>query len=192
MEGRTIPLSRGVGEWISEETFFSRRPSASSSRCDGAGSKTTGGTGTQGRAGAQARRGPGLLRVRPPVDAVEEPAGVIISYGDDGEPVSVEFLDAAERGLTSANQVSVTVETAAQQLAPSWRRGELRRGSRPASSRPCIPCTLQDDFLAPFRAQPEDYFLPPVGAQRVHRATVGCGHRTDPFFIRTRDGALLG
>lgn len=60
-----------------------------------------------------------LLRDRPPVDAVEEPAGVIISYADDGEPVSVEFLDAAERGLTSANEVSVTVETAARQLAPS-------------------------------------------------------------------------
>lgn len=60
-----------------------------------------------------------LLRDRPPVDAVEEPDGVIVSYGDDGEPVSVEFLDAAKRGLTSAEEVSVTVRTAAPQFTPS-------------------------------------------------------------------------
>jgi len=59
------------------------------------------------------------LRDRPPVDAVEEPEGVIVSYGDDGEPVSVEFLDAAERGLTSAEEVSVTVRAAAPQFTPS-------------------------------------------------------------------------
>lgn len=36
-----------------------------------------------------------LLRDDPPVDAVEEPGGVIVSYGADGEPVSVEFLSAS-------------------------------------------------------------------------------------------------
>ncbi len=35
------------------------------------------------------------LRDDPPVDAIEEPGGVIVSYGEDGEPVSVEFLNAS-------------------------------------------------------------------------------------------------
>jgi hypothetical protein len=47
---------------------------------------------------------------------VEEPEGVIVSYGEDGDPVSVEFMDAAERGLTSADEISVTIQTAARQF----------------------------------------------------------------------------
>ena len=42
-----------------------------------------------------------VLRNDPPVDAIEEPGGVIISYGEDGEPVSVEFLNASTRQLIS-------------------------------------------------------------------------------------------
>ncbi len=38
-----------------------------------------------------------ILRDEPPVDAIEEPGGIIVSYGDDGEPVSVEFLNANGR-----------------------------------------------------------------------------------------------
>jgi hypothetical protein len=52
-----------------------------------------------------------LLRDAPPVDALEEPGGVIISYGEDGEPVSVEFLHASVRGLVDAGEVSVTFQT---------------------------------------------------------------------------------
>lgn len=36
-----------------------------------------------------------VLRDGPPVAAVGEPGGVVVSYGDDGEPVSVEFLNAS-------------------------------------------------------------------------------------------------
>lgn len=46
-----------------------------------------------------------------PVDAVEEPGGVIISYGDDGEPVTVEFLHASERHLAQGGEVSVTLQS---------------------------------------------------------------------------------
>ncbi|MGC8960580.1 MAG: DUF2283 domain-containing protein [Chloroflexia bacterium] len=53
-----------------------------------------------------------LLRDLPPVDAVEEPGGIIISYGEDGEPVSVEFLNASARHLTHPGEVSVTFQTA--------------------------------------------------------------------------------
>ena len=51
------------------------------------------------------------LRDGAPVDSVEEPGGVIISYGEDGEPVSVEFLHASARYLTAAGEVSVTLQT---------------------------------------------------------------------------------
>jgi len=45
-----------------------------------------------------------VLRNEPPVDAVEEPGGVIVSYGEDGEPVSVEFLNASVRHLVLPGQ----------------------------------------------------------------------------------------
>ncbi len=51
-----------------------------------------------------------LIRETPPVDAVEEPGGVIISYGEDKEPVSVEFLNALARHLIRAGEVSVTLQ----------------------------------------------------------------------------------
>ena len=35
------------------------------------------------------------LREDPPADAIEEPGGIIVSYGEDGEPVSIEFLNAS-------------------------------------------------------------------------------------------------
>jgi len=51
-----------------------------------------------------------VLRDKPPVDAIEEPGGVIVSYGEDGEPVSVEFLNASVRKLLRPGEVSVTLE----------------------------------------------------------------------------------
>ena len=54
-----------------------------------------------------------LIRQMPPVDAVEEPGGVIVSYGEDKQPVSVEFLNAALRNLVHGGQISVTLEAEA-------------------------------------------------------------------------------
>jgi uncharacterized protein YuzE len=51
-----------------------------------------------------------VLRSNPPVDAIEEPGGVIVSYGEDGEPVSVEFLNASVRQLILPGEVSVTIQ----------------------------------------------------------------------------------
>ncbi len=50
------------------------------------------------------------LRDLPPVDAVEETGGVIISYGEDGEAVSVEFLHASVRHLVQTGEISVTLQ----------------------------------------------------------------------------------
>jgi len=52
-----------------------------------------------------------LLRDESPVDAIEEPGGVIVSYGEDKEPVSVEFLNASVRRLIRPSDVRVTLET---------------------------------------------------------------------------------
>jgi len=52
-----------------------------------------------------------ILRNAPPTDAIEEPGGVIVSYGEDGEPVSVEFLNASIRRLINQGEVSITLET---------------------------------------------------------------------------------
>lgn len=54
-----------------------------------------------------------VLRDNPPVDAVEEPGGVIVSYGEDGEPVSVEFLNASTRRLILPGELSLTIHTEA-------------------------------------------------------------------------------
>jgi uncharacterized protein YuzE len=51
-----------------------------------------------------------VLRSNPPVDAIEEPGGVIVSYGEDGNPVSVEFLNASVRQLILPGEVSVTIQ----------------------------------------------------------------------------------
>ncbi len=52
-----------------------------------------------------------ILRDDPPVDAIEEHGGVVISYGEDGEAVTVEFLNASARRLVSSNEVSITLQT---------------------------------------------------------------------------------
>jgi uncharacterized protein YuzE len=51
-----------------------------------------------------------VLRNNPPVDAIEEPGGVIVSYGEDGEPVRVEFLNASARELTLPGEISITIQ----------------------------------------------------------------------------------
>ncbi len=52
-----------------------------------------------------------MLRDDPPEDAVEEPGGVIVSYGSDGAPVSVEFMNASQRGLVPGGHLSVTLDS---------------------------------------------------------------------------------
>ena len=70
-----------------------------------------------------------VLRDVPPADAVEEPGGVIVNYGEDGEPVSVEFLNASVRRLIRSGELSVTLEakSAFQALRSMWRHsvGEI-------------------------------------------------------------------
>ena len=55
------------------------------------------------------------LKNEPPVDSIEETGGVIISYGQDGEPVTIEFLNASRHNLVNANGLTITLQ--AQSLA---------------------------------------------------------------------------
>ena len=52
-----------------------------------------------------------VLRDDPPVDAIEESGGVIVSYGEDGEPVSVDFLNASVRQLIQAGEINVALQS---------------------------------------------------------------------------------
>ena len=58
-----------------------------------------------------------ILRDEAPSDAIEEPGGVIVSYGEDGEPVSVEFLNASVRRLIQSGEVTITFEN--EMMVPS-------------------------------------------------------------------------
>jgi hypothetical protein len=53
-----------------------------------------------------------VLRDAPPVDALGEPKGIIIRYGEDGDPASVEFLNACARGVMKPYELQVIVQTA--------------------------------------------------------------------------------
>lgn len=50
-----------------------------------------------------------FLRDDPPVDAIEEAGGVIVSYGKDGEPVTIELMNASLHNLVTANELSITL-----------------------------------------------------------------------------------
>ena len=49
------------------------------------------------------------LRDDPPVDAVEEEGGIVISYDARGLPVSVEFLNASAHRLVKPGDPKVTL-----------------------------------------------------------------------------------
>lgn len=51
-----------------------------------------------------------ILRETPPVDAIAEPGGVIVSYDEAGEPVSVEFLNASKRQLIRPGETSLPIQ----------------------------------------------------------------------------------
>ncbi|MBE9010402.1 DUF2283 domain-containing protein [Pseudanabaenaceae cyanobacterium LEGE 13415] len=51
-----------------------------------------------------------ILRETPPVDAIAEPGGVIVSYDESGEPVSVEFLNASKRQFIRPGETSLPIQ----------------------------------------------------------------------------------
>ena len=51
-----------------------------------------------------------ILKDDPPVDSIEEPGGIIVSYGQNDEPLSVEFLNASARKWIAPGEVSIPIQ----------------------------------------------------------------------------------
>ena len=50
-----------------------------------------------------------ILREDPPVNAISEPGGVIVSYDENDEPISIEFLNASKRQLFNPGETNITI-----------------------------------------------------------------------------------
>lgn len=50
-----------------------------------------------------------VLKEEPPVNAISEPGGVIVSYSETDEPVSIEFLNASKRQLFNPEETNITI-----------------------------------------------------------------------------------
>ncbi|MEM6433331.1 MAG: DUF2283 domain-containing protein [Cyanobacteria bacterium P01_D01_bin.115] len=50
-----------------------------------------------------------MMKDIPPSNAISEPGGVIVSYDDNAEPVSIEFLNASQRKLFNPSETNLTV-----------------------------------------------------------------------------------
>ena len=51
-----------------------------------------------------------ILRDTFPVNAISEPGGVIISYDETDEPISLEFLNASQRNIIDLEQIAFTID----------------------------------------------------------------------------------
>ncbi len=52
-----------------------------------------------------------ILKETAPTNAIAEPGGVIVSYDETGEPVSVEFLNASQKQLIRPGETSLPIQT---------------------------------------------------------------------------------
>jgi uncharacterized protein YuzE len=50
-----------------------------------------------------------ILRETFPVNAISEPGGVIISYDETDEPISLEFLNASQRKIIDLEEIGLTI-----------------------------------------------------------------------------------
>ena len=50
-----------------------------------------------------------ILRDTFPVNAIFEPGGVIISYDETEEPISLEFLNASHRNIIDPEEIALTI-----------------------------------------------------------------------------------
>lgn len=50
-----------------------------------------------------------VLKELAPSNAISEPGGIIVSYDDSNEPVSIEFLNASKRQLFNPQDPKLTI-----------------------------------------------------------------------------------
>jgi uncharacterized protein YuzE len=51
-----------------------------------------------------------VLRDTFPVNSISEPGGVIISYDETAEPISLEFLNASQRNIIDPEEIALTID----------------------------------------------------------------------------------
>jgi uncharacterized protein YuzE len=51
-----------------------------------------------------------ILQDVPPVNAISEQGGVIISYDETGEPISIEFLNASQRQFINPEETALKID----------------------------------------------------------------------------------
>lgn len=52
-----------------------------------------------------------IFQDAPPVNAISEPGGMIISYDENEQPISIEFLNASKRKLINLHNLQLTIAT---------------------------------------------------------------------------------
>lgn len=52
-----------------------------------------------------------IMLNKPPSNAIAEQGGIIVSYNDNNEPTSIEFLNALKRQLLNPAEINLTIST---------------------------------------------------------------------------------
>ncbi|GBF81789.1 DUF2283 domain-containing protein [Aphanothece sacrum] len=50
-----------------------------------------------------------IMKDIPPSNAISEAGGIIISYDETGEPISIEFLNASQRKLINPQETALVI-----------------------------------------------------------------------------------
>ena len=50
-----------------------------------------------------------VLQENPPANAISEPGGIIASYSENEQPISIEFLNASKRQLFNPEEMNITI-----------------------------------------------------------------------------------
>jgi len=51
-----------------------------------------------------------ILRDNFPVNSISEPGGVIISYDETDDPISLELLNASQRNIINHGEITLTID----------------------------------------------------------------------------------
>jgi uncharacterized protein YuzE len=52
-----------------------------------------------------------ILRDTSPANAISQPGGVVVSYDETGEPISIELLNASQRQLFNPQNLQIAIAT---------------------------------------------------------------------------------
>ena len=51
-----------------------------------------------------------ILRDTFPVNAISKPGGIVISYDEANEPISLEFLNASQRNIINPEEIALAID----------------------------------------------------------------------------------